>query len=88
MKAHKRKKMIFSKKVNIIIAIQSLYQSLLPRKGYIAATEAQLSLSLLLAERVFDSVSATTIQRCHNAASRLRPSKLRDQLLDEIKKNT
>jgi ribosomal protein L24 len=68
--------------------IQSLYQSLLPRKGYIAATEAQLSLSLLLAERVIDSVTDTTIQRCHKAASRLRPSKLRDQLLDEIKKNT
>jgi transcription antitermination factor NusG len=68
--------------------IQALYQSLLPRKGYIAATEAQLSLSLLLAERFLGSVTESTLQRCHNAASRLRPSKLREQLLDEIKKNT
>lgn len=68
--------------------IQGLYQSLLPRKGYIAATEAQLSLSLLLAERVFGAVTATTLQRCHTAASRLRPSKLRDQLFAELKKNT
>jgi ribosomal protein L24 len=68
--------------------IQSLYQSLLPRKGYIPSTEAQLSLSLLLAERVLGSITATTLQRCRTAASRLRPSKLRDQLLDEIKKNT
>lgn len=68
--------------------IQGLYQSLLPRKGYIPSTEAQLSLSLLLAERALDSVTGTTLQRCRTAASRLRPSKLRDQLLDEIKKNT
>ena len=68
--------------------IQGLYQSLLPRKGYIASTEAQLSLSLLLAERGLGSVTESTLQRCHNAASRLRPSKLREQLLDEIKKNT
>ena len=68
--------------------IQGLYQSLFPRRGYIAATEAQLSLALLLAERVMGTVSEATIQRCHTAASRLRPSKLRAQLLDEIKKNT
>lgn len=68
--------------------IQGLYQSLLPRKGYIPSTEAQLSLSLLLAERVIGSVNESTLQRCRTAASRLRPSKLRDQLLDEIKKNT
>ena len=68
--------------------IQGLYQSLQPRKGYIAATEAQLSLSLLLAERVMGDVCEATLQRCHTAASRLRPSKLREQLLDEIKKNT
>lgn len=68
--------------------IQGLYQSLLPRKGYIPSTEAQLSLSLLLAERALGPVTATTLQRCRTAASRLRPSKLRDQLLDEIKKNT
>lgn len=68
--------------------IQGLYQSLLPRKGYIPSTEAQLSLSLLLAERVLDAVTATTLQRCRTAASRLRPSKLRDQLLAELKKNT
>lgn len=68
--------------------IQRLYQSLLSRKGYIVATEAQLSLSLLLAERVLDSVTDTTIQRCRTAATRLRPSKLRDQLLEELKKNT
>ncbi len=68
--------------------IQGLYQSLLPRKGYIPSTEAQLSLALLLAERVLSSVNESTLQRCRTAASRLRPSKLRDQLLDEIKKNT
>lgn len=68
--------------------IQGLYQSLLPRKGFIPATEAQLSLSLLLAERVLNTPTDTTLQRCRTAASRLRPSKLRDQLLDEIKKNT
>lgn len=68
--------------------IQGLYQSLLPRKGYIPSTEAQLSLSLLLAERVLGSVNESTLQRCRTAASRLRPSKLCDQLLDEIKKNT
>lgn len=68
--------------------IQGLYQSLLPRKGYIPSTEAQLSLSLLLAERVLDTITNVTLQRCRTAASRLRPSKLRDQLLDEIKKNT
>ena len=68
--------------------IQGLYQSLLPRKGYIPSTEAQLSLSLLLAERVIGSVNESILQRCRTAASRLRPSKLRDQLLDEIKKNT
>lgn len=68
--------------------IQSLYQSLLPRKGYIAAVEAQLSLSLLLAERVLDSLTDSTIQRCRIAAFHLRPSKLRNQLLDELKKNT
>ena len=67
--------------------IQGFYQSLLSRKGYIASTEAQLSLSLLLAERVLDSVTDNTLQRCRTAASRLRPSKLRDQLFDEIKKN-
>lgn len=64
--------------------IQRLYQSLLSRKGYIPATEAQLSLSLLLAERALDSVTDTTLQRCRAAASRLRPSKLRDQLLDAL----
>lgn len=68
--------------------IQALYNSLLPRKGYVAATEAQLSLALLLAERVLGNISNTTLQRCHDAASSLRPSKLREQLLDEIKKNT
>lgn len=68
--------------------IQALYQSLLPRKGYIAATEAQLSLSLLLAERALYSVTDTTIQRCRTAVSRLRLSKLREQLLDEINKTT
>ena len=68
--------------------IQGLYYSLLPRKGYIAATEAQLSLSLLLAERVLGSVTESSLQRCRTAASRLRPSRLRDQLLEEIKKNT
>ena len=66
--------------------IQGLYQSLLSRKGYIAAIEAQLSLSLLLAERVLDAVTDTTLQRCRTAASHLRPSKLRNQLLDEIEK--
>ena len=65
--------------------IQWLYQSLLPRKGYIAATEAQLSLSLLLAERVMNSVTESTIQRCRTAASRLRPSKLQEQLFAELK---
>lgn len=68
--------------------IQGLYQSLLSRKGYIAATEAQLSLSLLLAEKVMNSVRESTFQRCRTAASHLRPSKLRDQLLVELKKNT
>lgn len=68
--------------------IQGLYQSLLPRKGYIAATEAQLSLSLLLAERGLGSVTESTLQRCRTAVSRLRPSRLREQLLEEIKKNT
>lgn len=68
--------------------IQGLYQSLLPRKGYIASTEAQLSLSLFLAERALGAVTDTTLQRCRTAASRLRPSKLRDQLLAELKKNT
>lgn len=68
--------------------IQALYQSLLPRKGYIAATEAQLSLSLLLAEQVLGSVTESTLQRCRTAVFRLRPSKLRNQLLDEIKKNS
>lgn len=68
--------------------IQGLYGSLLPRKGYIAATEAQLSLSLLLAERSLDSVTESTLQRCRIAASRLRPSKLRERLLAELKKNT
>ena len=68
--------------------IQGLYQSLLPRKGYIAATEAKLSLSLLLAERVLGFVTESIIQRCRTAASRLRPSKLCEQLLEEIKKNT
>lgn len=67
--------------------IQGFYQSLQPRKGYIPSTEAQLSLSLLLAERVLGSVNESTLQRCRTAASRLRPSKLRDQLFDEIKKN-
>ena len=65
--------------------IQDLYQSLLPRKGYIVATEAQLSLSLLLAERVLGSVTESTLQRCRTAASRLRPSRLRGQLLAELK---
>ena len=68
--------------------IKGLYQSLLPRKGYIAATEAQLSLSLLLAERVLGSVTESPLQRCRTAASRLRPSRLRDQLLEEIEKNS
>lgn len=68
--------------------IAGLYQSLQPRKGYIASTEAQLSLALLLAERVMGDVCEATLQRCHTATSRLRPSKLREQLLDEIKKNT
>ena len=65
--------------------IRDLYQSLLPRKGYIIATEAQLSLSLLLAERLLGSVTESTLQRCRTAASRLRPSRLRDQLLAELK---
>lgn len=64
--------------------IQSLYHSLVTRKGFIPATEAQLSLSLLLAERALDSVTDTTVQRCRTAATRLRPSKLRDQLLKEL----
>ena len=68
--------------------IQGLYESLLPRKGFIPASEAQLSLSLLLAERVMHSITDTTLQRCRTAVSRLRPSKLRDLLLDEIKKIT
>lgn len=68
--------------------IQALYQSLLPRKGYIAATEAQLSLALLLAERVMNVVTETTLQRCRNTVAHLRSSKLREQLLDEIKKTT
>ena len=66
--------------------IQRLYKSLLSRKGYIATTEAQLSLALLLAERVMDGISDTTVQRCRIAASRLRPSKLRGQLLTELEK--
>ena len=66
--------------------IQGLYQSLLPRKGYIASTDAHISLALLLAERALDAVTDTTLQRCHAAADRLRPSKLREQLLKELEK--
>lgn len=66
--------------------IQCLYQSLLPRKGFIPATEAQLSLSLLLAERVLGAVTDSSLHRCRAAASHLRPSKLREQLLSELNK--
>ena len=66
--------------------ILGLYQSLLPRRGFIPATEGQLSLALLLAERVMGTVSDATLQRCHAAVARLRAnSQLREQLLEELK---
>ena len=68
--------------------IVGLYESLMPRKGYIASTEAQLSLALLLAEHVMGCITESTLQRCCTAASRLRPSKLREQLFEVLKKNT
>lgn len=66
--------------------IQELYQNLLPRRGFIPATEAQLSLALLLAERVMGTVSDVTLQRCRMAADHLRAnSQLREQILNELK---
>jgi ribosomal protein L24 len=64
--------------------ITRLYNSLLSLKGYLPSLEGQISLSLLLAERTFGSVTDTTLHRCQAAISRLRPSKLRDQLLEEL----
>lgn len=64
--------------------IQGLYQSLLPRKGIIPSTEGHLALALLLAERALVSVTEATLQRCHSAVIRLRPSKLRDQIQAEL----
>lgn len=61
-----------------------LYSSLRNLKGYLPSLEGQISLSLLLAERTFGSITNTTLQRCRIAASHLRPSKLRDQLLEEL----
>lgn len=66
--------------------ILGLYQSLLPRRGFIPATEGQLSLALLLAERVMGTVTDTTLQRCEAAVARLRAnSQLRDTILNELK---
>lgn len=62
-----------------------LYESLLNLKGYLPSLEGQISLALLLAEHTLDSINDTTLQRCHAAAARMRPSKLRDQLLQELK---
>lgn len=64
--------------------ITRLYNALYTLKGYLPSLEGQISLSLLLAERTFGSVTDTTLQRCQAAVSRLRPSKLRDQLLEEL----
>lgn len=61
--------------------INRLYNSLRGLKGYLPSLEGQISLSLLLAERTMGSVTDTTLLRCRTAASRLRPSKLRDQLI-------
>ena len=66
--------------------ISRLYESLRNLKGYLPSLEGQLSLSLLLAERTFGSVTEFTLQRCHAAVSRLRPSKLRDHLIAELAK--
>lgn len=65
--------------------IARLYNALFTLKGYLPSLEGQIALSLLLAERTFGSVTATTLHRCQSAISRLRPSKLRDQLLEELR---
>lgn len=62
-----------------------LYESLHNLKGYLPSLEGQISLALLLAEHTLDSINDTTLQRCHAAAARMRPSKLRDQLIQELK---
>lgn len=66
--------------------ISRLYNSLLGIKGYLPSLEGQISISLLLAERVLGTTNETTRQRCIAAVSRLRPSKLRDQLYNELGK--
>ena len=66
--------------------IKRLYESLRNLKGYLPSLEGQISLSMLLAERTLGSVTEATLKRCHAAISRLRPSKLRDQLTAELEK--
>lgn len=61
-----------------------LYKSLLGLKGYLPSLEGQIALALLLAERVMNAVTETTLQRCRNAVAHLRSSKLRDQLIKEL----
>lgn len=66
--------------------IHSLYQSLLPRKGIVPSIEGHLALALLLAERAIATVTENTLQRCRNVVIRMRPSKLREQLINELNK--
>lgn len=66
--------------------ISRLYNSLQGLKGYLPSLEGQISISLLMAERVLGTTNETTRQRCNAAISHLRPSKLRDQLYNELGK--
>lgn len=64
--------------------IVRLYHALRVRKGIIAATEGRLALALLLAERVMGTVSDETRQRCEAAVARMRPSKLREDIQNQL----
>lgn len=66
--------------------VSVMYAVLKSRKGYLPSAEAELSLSLLLAERVLNIVSDATLQRCREAVFHLKStSKLRGRLYRELK---
>lgn len=66
--------------------VNQLYQCLQGMKGYLPSVEAELCLSLLLAERALnDTATEATLQRCRAVAAKLKHnSNLKSRLLSEI----
>ena len=65
--------------------MKAQYDILRSRKGFLPSAEAEIALSLLLAERAMGGVTPETIDRCRQAATRLRnTSHLKTEILELI----